>query len=108
MEGNYVIITTEATEHVGTIGRREGFKGVVTLGAADEGVVGGVEAGAKRLNRQIRALGIGRTAYGPGWATPERAIAAAIIAARVVNNTMRFFISATSRRAGLISPALVS
>ena len=32
---------------------------------------------------------------GAAWATPERAIAAASIAARVVNNTMRFFISAT-------------
>ena len=28
---------------------------------------------------------------GAAWATPERAIAAASIAARVVNNRMRFF-----------------
>src|SRR5215207_7697944 len=59
IEDLYGIITTEATEHVGT------------LGAADEGVLGGVEAGSKRLNRQLRALGVGRTAYGLGLGHPR-------------------------------------
>jgi hypothetical protein len=49
--------------------------------AADEDVLGGVEAGAQRLNRQFRALSIRLISYGLGSAAPERAIATASITA---------------------------
>jgi hypothetical protein len=43
---------------------------------------------------------------GLAWATPERAIAAAIIAARAVNNTMRFILAPPLIKGGVISPAV--
>src|SRR5215208_1626323 len=71
IETSYQIKTTEATEHVVTLGSSLAGEIVVTLGAAVEGVVGGVVAGAKRLNRQLRALSIGRIGYGPSLGHPQ-------------------------------------
>ena len=61
--GTSGIRTTETTEHVVTAGRlAEEIVGI--LGAADEGVVGGFEAGLQRPSRLRQALGISRTVYG--------------------------------------------
>jgi hypothetical protein len=44
--------------------------------------------------------------YESAWATPERAIAAAIIAARAVKNTMRLILAPPSLKEGeVIGPA---
>jgi hypothetical protein len=85
----YAIITTEATEHVGAIGSLA-EETVVTRGTAVEGVVEGVVAGARRPNRQLRALSIGTIGYWPGLGDPREAIAAASIDANATDNRMRF------------------